>query len=140
MNQQVGMTMRILIVDDNKGYLYVISDLLRDHGHEVLLAEDGKQAREVLELEQVELIISDVFMPTLDGVRFHSYVREFTDASDTPFIFISGYDDEYTRNVVVNSQIDYFISKTEPIEKLIALIGSLTHAVTEEVPPVEKSA
>ena len=38
-----------------------------------------------LEFDKVDLIISDVFMPTLDGVRFHDYVREFTDAQDDPF-------------------------------------------------------
>ena len=117
--------MRILVVDDNKGFLDVMAQLLRDYGYEVFVAEDGKQAREFLEIEKVDLIISDVFMPTLDGTRFHSYVREFTDARDVPFIFISGYDDEQTRNVVVNSEIDFFFSKTTPVETIVDLIEKL---------------
>lgn len=117
--------MKILVVDDNKGFLEVMGDLLRDHGYEVFLAEDGKQAREFLEDEHVDLIISDVFMPTLDGSRFHSYVREFTDASNVPFIFVSGFDDEHTRKVVVNSEIDFFVSKTAPIETIVNLIEKL---------------
>jgi DNA-binding response OmpR family regulator len=117
--------MKILLVDDEKGYLNVMSDLLRGYGYDVILAEDGKQARESLEVEQVDLIISDVFMPTLDGVRFHSYVRDFTDAHDVPFIFISGYDDEYTRNLVVDSKNDFFFSKTTPLETVVALIEKL---------------
>ncbi len=117
--------MRILVVDDNKGFLDVMAQLLRDYGYEVFVAEDGKQAREFLEIEKVDLIISDVFMPTLDGARFHSYVREFTDARDVPFIFISGYDDEHTRNVVVNSDIDFFFSKTTPVETIVDLIEKL---------------
>jgi CheY-like chemotaxis protein len=120
--------MRILVVDDEKGFLDVMGDLLKDYGYEVLLAEDGKQAREFLEVEKVDLIISDVFMPTLDGVRFHSYVREFTEARDVPFIFISGYDDEQTRSVVVNSKIDFFLSKTAPVENILNLIESLKTA------------
>jgi len=117
--------MRILVVDDNKGFLDVMAQLLRDYGYKVFVAEDGKQAREFLEIEKVDLIISDVFMPTLDGVRFHSYVREFTDAHDVPFIFISGYDDEHTRSVVVNSDIDFFFSKTTPVETIVDLIEKL---------------
>ncbi|MCZ6775949.1 MAG: response regulator [Ignavibacteria bacterium] len=117
--------MRILVVDDNKGFLDVMAQLLRDYGYEVFVAEDGKQAREFLEIEKVDLIISDVFMPTLDGTRFHSYVREFTDARDVPFIFISGYDDEQTRNVVVNSEIDFFFNKTTPVETIVDLIEKL---------------
>ena len=120
--------MRILLVDDEQGYLNVMGDLLRDYGYEVILARDGKQAREALEVEQVDLIMSDVFMPTFDGVRFHSYVRDFTDAHDVPFIFISGYDDEHTRNLVVDSKIDFFFSKTTPVEKILTFIDKLKEA------------
>jgi two-component system alkaline phosphatase synthesis response regulator PhoP len=117
--------MRILVVDDNAGFLQVMGTILTDAGYDVLLAEDGKQAREILDEQKVDLIMSDVFMPTLDGVRFHSYVREFTDSQDVPFIFISGYDDSYTRNVVVDSKIDFFMPKTTPTEDILALIESL---------------
>lgn len=117
--------MRILMVDDNKAFLNVMGDLLQEYGYEVFLAEDGKQAREFLEEERVDLIISDVFMPTLDGSRFHSYVREFSDASNVPFIFISGFDDEHTRKVVVDSKIDFFVSKTAPVESIVTLIESI---------------
>jgi DNA-binding response OmpR family regulator len=117
--------MRILVVDDNEGFLNVMGDLLEDYGYEVSRAVDGKQARELLDEQSVDVIISDVFMPTLDGVKFHSYVREFTDAANVPFIFISGYDDEYTRNVVVDSDKDYFFSKTTPVEDIVALIKQL---------------
>jgi len=114
--------MRILLVDDEEGFLNIMDGVLRDHGYDVVKALDGKQAREALEGEKVDLIISDVFMPTLDGVRFHSFVREFTDAKDVPFIFISGYDDEHTRGLASDSPNDYFIGKTTPIEDILALI------------------
>ncbi len=114
--------MKILVVDDNQGYLNVMGDVLKDSGYEVYLAEDGKQAREFIEERSIDLIISDVFMPTLDGVRFHSYVREFTDAQNIPFIFVSGYDDEHTRGLVVDSNLDFFFSKTTPVETIIELV------------------
>ena len=114
--------MRILLVDDEESFLSVMGRVLREHGYDVVLAEDGKKAREALDGEKIDLIISDVFMPTLDGVRFHSYVREFTDAKDVPFIFISGYDDEHTRGLAKESPRDYFLSKTTPLEDIVALI------------------
>jgi two-component system nitrogen regulation response regulator NtrX len=117
--------MKILLVDDEQGYLNVMGDILRQHGHEVVLAEDGKQARESLDMERVDLIISDVFMPTLDGVRFHSYVREFTDSHDLPFVFVSGYDDENTRTLVKDPEKDFFFSKSTPIETIISFIDQL---------------
>ncbi|MBP1656800.1 MAG: response regulator containing a CheY-like receiver domain and an DNA-binding domain [Bacteroidetes bacterium] len=120
--------MKILLVDDERGFLNAMGDVLRLNGHEVICAENGKQARESLEFDNVDLIVSDVFMPTLDGVRFHDYVREFTDAQDVPFIFMSGYDDEQTRNLVVDPAIDFFFSKTTPVEKILALIETLRTA------------
>ncbi len=123
-----GSGMKILLVDDERGFLDVMGDILREHGHSVVIAENGKQAREALEFDRVDLIISDVFMPTLDGVRFHDYVREFTDAPDIPFIFMSGYDDEATRNLVVDPKVDFYFSKTTPIEKVLDLIDTFKAA------------
>jgi CheY-like chemotaxis protein len=125
--------MRILVVDDNKGFLNVMGELLKDSGYEVVLAEDGKQARELLEEQRVDLIISDVFMPTLDGSRFHSYVREFTDFSNIPFIFISGFDDEHTKKVVVDSKIDFFVSKTAPVDTIIKLIEQIRSSLSLKI-------
>jgi CheY-like chemotaxis protein len=117
--------MKILVVDDNKAYLEVMSNLLRDAGHEVMVAEDGKEARELLEIETFSLIISDVFMPRLDGTRFHSYVREFAEVREIPFIFVSGFDDETTRKLVENSQCDFFFSKTAAFDDIAQLIAKL---------------
>ena len=126
--ERAKIEMRILVVDDNRAFLQVMGDLLRDHGYEVSLAEDGKEAREFLETENVDLIVSDVLMPTLDGTRFHSYVREFSTVQDVPFIFVSGYDDEHTRTVVEDSNKDFFFSKTTPFEQIVSLIERLNVA------------
>ena len=117
--------MKILLVDDEESFLAVMGKVLREQGYEVILAEDGKLAREALDSQKIDLIISDVFMPTLDGVRFHSYVREFTDAKNIPFIFISGYDDPHTRGLAADSPFDHFLAKTTPIEDILALIEKL---------------
>ena len=111
--------MKILIVDDNGDFLDVMQELVRRHGYTPLIARDGKQAREFLEVENVDIIISDVFMPTLDGVRFHSYVREFLGERTIPFIFMSGYDDPYTHEAIEDSSVDFFISKMTPVAEII---------------------
>ncbi|MGA9119231.1 MAG: response regulator [Bacteroidota bacterium] len=117
--------MRILLVDDEEGFLGIMGDVLRDAGHSITIAQDGKAARELLEVEKVDAVISDVFMPTLDGARFHSYVREFSRNADVPFIFISGFDDDRTRSLVVDPARDYFFSKTTPVDTILQLLESL---------------
>jgi two-component system chemotaxis response regulator CheY len=122
--------MRILLVDDDESFLNTMVEVLRGKGHDVITAQDGKQAREALEGEKIDLIISDVFMPTLDGVRFHSFVRAFTDARDIPFIFISGHDDKHLRDLAAESPNDYFLRKPAPIEDILALIDRVMHTPT----------
>jgi CheY-like chemotaxis protein len=117
--------MRILIADDNDDFLSVLEELVKGQGHTPMIARDGKQAREFLQDQSVDVIISDVFMPTLDGVRFHSYVREFMGDRDLPFIFMSGYDDPYTQEALENSSADFFISKMAPIGEVIGLLEKI---------------
>jgi len=125
--------MRILVVDDNKDFLDVMAQLLRDYGYQVVGAEDGMQASEFLDIDKLDLIISDVFMPTLNGAKFHNYVREFTEEHDVPFIFISAYDHEHTRSLVVNSDIDFFLSKATPFETIVDLIEKLRVVTTKHL-------
>lgn len=122
--------MKVLIVDDNEDFLKVMEQLLAGHGHTVLTASDGKAAREVLDDQAVDAVISDVFMPTLDGVRFHSYVREFLGFRDMPFIFMSGYDDSYTQQALEDSSVDFFISKTSPVTEIITTLDKLQSSIS----------
>ncbi len=121
--------MKILIADDNEDFLGVMQVLLTGYGYTPVIARDGKQAREILEENAVDAIISDVFMPTLDGVRFHSYVREFLGARDIPFIFMSGYDDPYAKEALEDSSVDYFISKTSPVADIINTLEQIKSSI-----------
>ena len=123
--------MRILFIDDDEGFLSLMEGILRQKGYDIVTAKDGKQAREALGGEKIDLIISDVFMPTLDGIRFHSFVREFTDARDVPFIFISGHDNEHLRGLAAESPNDYFLRKPAPIEDILALIDKVIRTSTQ---------
>ena len=124
-NNSSTMHMKILLVDDEKSFLETMGEALEAHGFEVVRAEDGKQAREALEMEQIDVILSDVLMPTLDGERFHSYVRDLSSASDVPFIFLTGYDDESVRKLIVDPARDFYFSKTTPLETILACIENL---------------
>jgi len=126
--------MRILLIDDDEVYLTLTEGILHQQGYQVVRATDGKEAREALGGEKIDLIISDVFMPTLDGVRFHSFVREFTDARDVPFIFISAHADEHLRNLAMKSPNDYFLRKPVPVEEILALIRKVTGTSPKESP------
>ncbi|MEE9436523.1 MAG: sigma-54 dependent transcriptional regulator [Candidatus Adiutricales bacterium] len=58
----------ILVVDDEKNYLLVMAALLSDQGYEVLTAENGVQALEVIDETDLELVLTDMKMPQMDGI------------------------------------------------------------------------
>jgi CheY-like chemotaxis protein len=85
----------ILVVDDNVDYLTLMKEALRSSGYDVLTAEDGVEGCEILSSSEVNLIISDIRMPRLDGIKLHSFAREMRRYKKTKFIFLSGFKDVY---------------------------------------------
>ena len=59
----------ILVCDDDKDIVEAISIYLEQEGHQILKAYDGQQALLVLQKNEVDLLIIDVMMPKLDGIR-----------------------------------------------------------------------
>lgn len=79
---------RILVVDDDEFVRLAVSSVIERLGHEVLVAESGVQALEILAAEPIDLIISDVSMPKMDGIELILRVR--ADHPDLPVLIMSG--------------------------------------------------
>ncbi len=82
-----GLT--ILVVDDDLGVCYSLRDLLREEGCEVEVATNGLEALKVLARRRVDLVVSDVVMPDLDGYDLYMEVRERY--RQTPVILMTAY-------------------------------------------------
>jgi len=83
---------RALVVDDDALQRSMVSDALRARGFEVLVAEDGAQAFEVLseELLSLDLLVADLHMPRMDGEALLRTVRQAGGESDLTIVMISG--------------------------------------------------
>lgn len=117
--------MNILLVDDNEDYLNFMKESLFLNGYTVTTATDGSEACQLLDRPDIDLIISDIKMPTLDGIMLHAYARELDRYKKTKFIFISGYGDAYSDVLCLDSDIDFFFSKTTPVAELLTFIDNL---------------
>lgn len=82
---------RILCVDDEPNILSSLRRLLRAPGYEIFLAESGAAGLALLETENVDIVISDMRMPEMDGARFLEHVREKW--PDTIRLLLTGYAD-----------------------------------------------
>lgn len=71
-----GCHVRILVVDDDRAGLMLLSHILRKWGHDVVQAGDGQQAWEILEQQRIGIVISDWVMPGLDGPELCRRIRD----------------------------------------------------------------
>jgi CheY-like chemotaxis protein len=117
--------MDILVVDDNADYVHLLTEALVSAGYDVHSAEDGVEGCEVLTSRNIDLIISDIRMPRLDGIKLHSFAREMKRHRSTRFIFLSGYKDIFSTIPNLRPEIDYFLDKTTPLDRIVGLVNKL---------------
>jgi two-component system cell cycle sensor histidine kinase/response regulator CckA len=116
----------ILLVEDEATVRAVAERALTRHGYTVLLAENGEAAIEILERERkIDLMISDVVMPTMDGPTTAREARKML--PDLPILFISGYAEEQLRQSIDLERVS-FLAKPFSVQKLAEAARDALHA------------
>jgi len=90
--------MRILVVDDSRAMRLIVTRTLRQagfSGHEIIEAEDGKAAFDIVAAKKVDLILSDWNMPHMTGIEFLRALR--ASRKSTPFCFVTSEGSEEMR-------------------------------------------
>ena len=88
----------VLVVEDNKTVRSIVRDLLVHIGAEVIAVENGKQALEhILEKAPIDLIITDVRMPEMDGIQLLKELQKIERLERCPVIVLTGSDDKETK-------------------------------------------
>lgn len=119
---------RILVCDDDKEIVEAIEIYLTQEGYEVLKAYDGVEALKVLENESIDLLIIDVMMPKLDGIRATLKIRE---ANNMPIIILSAKSEDADKILGLNVGADDYVTKPfNPLE-LIARVKSQIRRYTK---------
>ena len=115
--------MRILAVEDEPEYLEMLKEVMSGLGHSITIAQSGKEALELLDRQQIDVVVSDVKMPEMNGVEFHQKLREKPGYRNTPFIFLTGIDDVTHVKAVCKYDCDLLLQKPFPIDKLLQLFA-----------------
>lgn len=115
--------MKILIVDDLKINLDLLQALLERSGYEVTSARNGIEALEKLKKDSVDMIISDVLMPKMDGFALCRECKRHDALRKIPFIFYSGtYTREEDKKLALGLGAERFIAKPMEIKPLMEII------------------
>ena len=111
----------ILVCDDDREIVDAIDIYLKNEGYNVLKAYDGEQALDILKTEEVHLLIIDVMMPKLDGIRATLKIRE---TSSIPIIILSAKSEDTDKILGLNIGADDYVTKPfNPLE-LVARVKS----------------
>ena len=116
--------MKILIAEDDLYIRQGLAELLEQEGYQTLLAEDGQQALDYFNEQDVSLILLDIMMPVLDG---YSVCREIRKQNEViPIIFISAKSEEIDQVVGLELGADDYIFKPFGTREVIARIRAVT--------------
>ena len=83
------MPKKILIVDDSESIREVVSFTLETEGFDVLIANDGTDALKFLDGREIDMIITDLHMPEMDGITLIKHVREMDAYQRIPILFLT---------------------------------------------------
>lgn len=120
--------MNILVCDDDREIVDVIEIYLMPEGYHVFKAYDGIQAIEILKKEDIQLLLIDVMMPRMDGIRATLKIRE---KSNIPIIILSAKTEDADKVMGLNVGADDYITKPFNSLELIARVKSQLRRYTK---------
>lgn len=118
----------ILVVDDDKDIRDAIEIYLKNEGMDVLKAKDGIEALEMLRANEVHLIILDIMMPNLDGIKTTLKIRE---EKNIPIIMVSAKSEDTDKILGLHVGADDYVTKPfQPLELIARVKAQLRRYIS----------
>jgi DNA-binding NarL/FixJ family response regulator len=117
-------TKKLLLVDDDPNLILLVKDYLEWKGYEVVAAENGREALEILETQIPDMIVCDVMMPEMDGYTFVEKVKNNPKLNWIPFLFLSAKGQSSDRVKGLSKGADVYMVKPFEPEELVAQVKS----------------
>lgn len=122
-----GERRRILVVDDRWANRAVVMNLLEPLGFEIVAAQDGQIGLDQLHQQMIDLIITDLAMPVMDGFEFIEHLRQLPGGQDYPVIVSSASVSQADQQLALERGGDRFLAKPVDAQALYRLVGDCLH-------------
>ena len=123
----------LLIVEDDRDILRLLDAALTFKGYRVVLAHNGREALEMIQIKRPAIVITDIMMPQLDGFGLVHRLRIHPETCDIPVVFITAtFVAPEDREFALNIGATRFVQKPVDLEKFLSTIEEL---LQQEAPP-----
>ena len=129
------MAQRILVVDDDRSIVKVLTSYLEKSGYQALSAYDGEMALHQLRRERPDLVILDLMMPNRDGWEVTKIVRADHSLAATPIIMLTARVEDTDKIVGLELGADDYITKPFNAQEVVARVKSLLRRVKLDQSP-----
>jgi DNA-binding response OmpR family regulator len=110
--------MKILVVDDDKTTRKLLGLYLKAKGYEIVTAENGLDALEKLGVENINLVVSDMNMPYMDGIELTKNIRADENLKGLPVIMVTTEADEEEKKKAHEAGVDDYLVKPANAEQI----------------------
>ena len=114
---------KILFAEDEKALNSLISSYLQSEGYEVFSCLDGAQAWEMFSKNKIDVVLSDIMMPIMDGYTLAEKIRKIN--TRVPIIFLTAKDDKLSKQYSYKLGIDDYLTKPFDIDELVLKIKAI---------------
>jgi two-component system KDP operon response regulator KdpE len=128
---------RILVVDDEQQITRVLRTSLSAQGYDIRVANDGEMALEILKDWTADLVLTDLFMPRMDGVEL---CRQLRRRSQVPIVVLSVKGEERTKVQALDAGADDYVTKPFGMQELLARLRANLRRAPDETPPAQFQA
>jgi CheY-like chemotaxis protein len=122
------MPRKILLIDDNHDALDLLEMYLY-HEYEIVTAMNGFDALKIAEDEMPDLVITDIMMPVMDGIRFFNSLRRQEKTASIPVIAITSFAKKITKKSLLNMGFNGVVSKPLDKESILETINKIFNRV-----------
>lgn len=112
---------KILLAEDNSILSLLLKFKLEKAGYDLIIAENGKEAIEIIEQQKPEIILTDVMMPFVSGLEIISHVRNKLDLITPVIVFSSAGQEEMVLNAFNLGATDFMAKPFSPNELIIRI-------------------
>ncbi len=115
----------ILLVDDDIFLVDIMAFTFKQSGFEIIKAHNGKEALEVIDKESIDLILTDIMMPVMDGFELAKNIKENPKISYLPIIFLTAKSNIEDKNKGFSLGINDYVVKPFNLKDLVSRINKV---------------